>query len=71
MRWEPERLVAEVASSRADAAILWGAEAARYVKTSSVPLAMHFIPERQGLRCAIALGVRREDRALLAALERA
>lgn len=39
-QFDPERMVSEVAQGKADLAILWAPEAARYVKKSTVPLKM-------------------------------
>nr|BAL54077.1 hypothetical conserved protein [uncultured Gammaproteobacteria bacterium] len=78
VRWEPKRLVEEVASGRADGALLWGPEAARYVKANP-QLAMQLLPlgltDHRGqpikVRYAVALGVRKGEDALLAKLEQA
>jgi mxaJ protein len=44
VRFEPSRMVSAVASGEADLAIIWGPEAARYVKESKVPLVMVPVP---------------------------
>ena len=45
VRLDPSRMVNEVIQGKADAAIAFGAEVGRYVKASSVPLTMEFVPE--------------------------
>jgi mxaJ protein len=45
VRFDSARLVNEVVDGKADIAILWGPEAARYVKQSPVPLVMVPIPD--------------------------
>jgi mxaJ protein len=45
VRLDPSRMVNEVIQGKADAAIAYGAEVGRYVKASSVPLTMEFVPE--------------------------
>ncbi len=45
IRLDPARMVNEVIQGNADAAIGFGAEVGRYVKASSVPLTMEFVPK--------------------------
>jgi mxaJ protein len=79
VRFDPERLVREVADGRADIAILWGPLAARYVKNSSVPLEMTLIPEPEAqtdvqnisYRYDQSIGVRKGETVLVEQLNRA
>ncbi len=45
IRLDPARMINEVIQGNADAAIGFGAEVGRYVKASSVPLTMEFVPK--------------------------
>lgn len=45
IRLDPSRMINEVIQGNADAAIGFGAEVGRYVKASSVPLTMEFVPK--------------------------
>lgn len=47
VRYDPERLVREVAMKHADLAVLWGPQAGRYVKAAAGALTMEVIPDRQ------------------------
>lgn len=76
VRWDPERLVREVASGKAEVAALWGPLAGRYVKESAKPLGMSVIPddnvradgEKVPHRFSTSMGVRKNDTKLLKAL---
>jgi mxaJ protein len=76
VKYENSKLVSEVASGKAEIAVLWGPAAARYVKESSVPLAMTMIPDNNvradGQKVphhfSTSMGVRKDDRDLLTAL---
>ena len=76
VKYDNDKLVNEVASGKAEIAILWGPAAARYVKASSTPLTMTVIPddakradgEKVGFQYSTAIGVRKGDTALLAQL---
>jgi mxaJ protein len=76
VKYENSKLVSEVASGKAEVAVLWGPAAARYVKESSVPLAMTVIPDNNvradGQKVphhfSTSMGVRKDDRELLNAL---
>ena len=76
VKYENSKLVSEVASGKAEVAVLWGPAAARYVKESSVPLTMTMIPDNNvradGQKVphhfSTSMGVRKDDRDLLAAL---
>lgn len=76
VKYENSKLVSEVASGKAEVAVLWGPAAARYVKESSVPLAMTLIPDNNARadgqkvphHFSTSMGVRKDDRELLAAL---
>jgi mxaJ protein len=46
VRYDPEKLVNEVVSGSADLAVLWGPQAARYVKEAGGKLEMRVIPDR-------------------------
>lgn len=81
IRFDPERLVREVAKGKADIAILWGPLVARFVKSFSVPLKVVLIPDTaeqpEGNDAKVishysqSLGVRKDDVELLAQLDRA
>ncbi|WP_020178345.1 methanol oxidation system protein MoxJ [Methylopila sp. M107] len=74
-----DRLVSEVASGEADASIAFASDVARYVKASSTPLKMTMIDDdfarADGLRIPLhfdqAIGVRKDDAELAAALDAA
>jgi mxaJ protein len=76
VKYENSKLVSEVASGKAEVAVLWGPAAARYVKESLVPLAMTVIPDNNvradGQKVPhhfrTSMGVRKDDRELLTAL---
>lgn len=76
VKYENSKLVSEVASGKAEVAVLWGPAAARYVKESTIPLAMTVIPDNNvradGQKVphhfSTSMGVRKDDRDLLAAL---
>ncbi|MBK8815994.1 MAG: methanol oxidation system protein MoxJ [Methylococcaceae bacterium] len=76
VKYDASKLVGEVASGKAEVAVLWAPAAARYVKESTVPLAMTVIPDTNvradGQKVAhhfsTSMGVRKDDRDLLAAL---
>lgn len=79
VRFDPAKLVEEVANGNAEVAVLWGPAAARYVKASKVPLVMSVIPndntrgdgEKVPHHYDTAMGVRKSDDALLAQLNQA
>lgn len=80
VRADPARMVNEVAQGEADAAIAFGAEVARYVKASVVPLSMELVPEdtvpdHQGNTIEFvyseSMAVRKGDAELLAELNSA
>lgn len=74
-----DRLVSEVASGEAAASIAFASDVARYVKASSTPLKMTMIDDdfarSDGLKIPLhfdqAIGVRKDDEALAAALDEA
>lgn len=78
VRWDPERLVGEVASGKAEVAVLWGPLAGRYVKESAKPLGMAMIPdnnirsdgEKVPHQFSTSMGVRKSDTKLLNALNK-
>lgn len=78
IKYETEKLVNEVASGKAEIAVLWGPAAARYVKASTVPLTMTVIPDdnhradgqKVGFHYSTAIGVRKGETALLEQLNR-
>lgn len=79
VRYDPEKLVNEVASGHADLAILWGPQAGRYVKSAGKPLEMRLIPDHQTRsdgeqvphHYSTSIGVRKGGEALLAEIDRA
>ncbi|WP_020481118.1 methanol oxidation system protein MoxJ [Methylomonas sp. MK1] len=78
VKYDNDKLVNEVASGKAEIAILWGPAAARYVKASATPLTMTVIPdnakradgEKVGFHYSTSIGVRKDDSALLAQLNK-
>lgn len=76
IKYDTAKLVNEVASGRAEVAVLWGPAAARYVKAASTPLTMTIIPDDSkradgqpvAQHFSTAMGVRKQDTALLTAL---
>ncbi|WP_404359868.1 methanol oxidation system protein MoxJ [Methylotuvimicrobium sp. KM1] len=79
VKYDPAKLVGEVASGNAEVAVLWGPSAARYVKESATPLTMAVIPdnnvradgEKVGFHYSTSMGVRKEDTKLLEQLNQA
>lgn len=77
VRYDPARLVGEVAGGKAEVAAVWGPAAARYVRSASTPLVMTVIPDDntrsdgQPLphHYSTSMGVRTRDRALLKAVD--
>lgn len=73
VRYDPAKLVAEVANGNAEVAVLWGPAAARYVKDAGQGLAMTVIPddnlrsdgEKVPHHYSTAIGVRKGEGALL------
>ena len=79
-RYHPEKLVSEVASGKADIAVLWGPEVARYVNSSTTPLTMKVVKnatdtdamgETVAQYYSQSLGVREGEQALLSELDEA
>ncbi|MVF24455.1 methanol oxidation system protein MoxJ [Methylocaldum sp. BRCS4] len=78
VRYDPEKLVREVESGSADLAVLWGPQAARYVKNADRPLEMRVIPDHQARsdgekvphHYSTSVGVRKGEEALLADINR-
>ncbi|MDD1622947.1 MAG: methanol oxidation system protein MoxJ [Methylococcaceae bacterium] len=78
VKYENDKLVNEVASGKAEVAVLWGPAAARYVKAASTPLTMTVIPdnnkrsdgEKVGFHYSTAIGVRKGEVALLEQLNK-
>lgn len=78
VRYDPEKLVNEVASGQADLAILWGPQAARYVKAAG-KLDMQVIPDHQTredgqkvpFHYSTSIGVRKDDQVLMTEINRA
>jgi mxaJ protein len=76
---DPARMVAEVAAGKADVAVAFAPEVARYVKASSVPLRMTLIADdatradnqKVPQQFSQSLGVRKDDPELLAQLDSA
>lgn len=79
VRYDPEKLVNEVASGNAELAILWGPQAARYVKAATGELEMQVIPDHQTredgqkvpFHYSTSIGVRKDDQALMKEINRA
>jgi len=79
VKYDHAKLVSEVASGNAEIAVLWGPAAARYVKASSTPLTMTVIPDdnqradgqKVGHHYSTSIGVRKDQPALLAELNKA
>ncbi len=73
IKYEPSKLIADVASGKAEVAVLWGPSAARYVKASDVPLRMTVIPDNNtradgqkvGFHYSTSMGVRKGEAELL------
>ena len=78
VKYENDKLVNEVASGKAEVAVLWGPAAARYVKSAATPLTMTVIPdnnkrsdgEKVGFHYSTAIGVRKGEVALLEQLNK-
>jgi mxaJ protein len=76
---DPARMVGEVVSGAADIAVGFAPDVARYVKSSTIPLRMTLIEddaaksngERMPQRFDQSVAVRRDDKALMAEVERA
>ena len=76
IKYDTSKLVNEVSSGHAEIAVLWGASAARYVKSSSVPLTMTLIPDdskradgqKVDHHYSSSIGVRKGDVGLLTQL---
>jgi mxaJ protein len=76
---EPGKLVSEVASGKADVAVAFGPEVARYVKASAVPLRMTLIKDdavrsdkaKVPQQFSQSIGVRKDDRQLLSQVDAA
>jgi len=76
---DPGRMVSEVAQNKADVAVAFGPDVARFVKASSTPLRMTLVPDdtvrSDGQRVQQsfdqAMGVRRDDEALRRQLDAA
>ena len=74
---DPARMISEVAGGKADVAVAFGPDVARYVKDSSQPLRMNPVPDdtvrSDGQKVPQSfdqsMGVRRDDTALKAALD--
>jgi len=63
------RIVQAMARGELDAAFVWGPQAGWYARQSALPLHLHYVPppatlKEQPFSFAIAMGVRRGDRAL-------
>lgn len=79
VRYDPEKLVREVESGQADLAVLWGPQAARYVKSAGRNLEMRVIPDHQTRsdgekvphHYSSSVGVRKDHPILLEEIDRA
>jgi mxaJ protein len=68
------RIVQALARGELDAAFVWGPQAGYYARQAGLPLRLHYVPPPESLRqqpfaFAIAMGVRRGDKALLERLD--
>ena len=78
LRVEPQEIVNDVATKYVHSANLWGPDAGRFVRASKVPLKMQVIKddavksngEKVPMHYEIAMGVRKDDTALLQDLNR-
>lgn len=78
VKYETSKLVSDVASGKADVAVLWGPAAARYVKTSSTPLKMLVVPDNStradgkkvGQHYSTSMAVRKGETSLLKQLNK-
>ncbi|WP_426993472.1 methanol oxidation system protein MoxJ [Methylomonas sp. CM2] len=78
VKYDNDKLVNEVATGKAEIAVLWGPAAARYVKASNTPLTMTVIPddnkradgEKVGFHYSTSIGVRKGEVALLEQLNK-
>ncbi len=78
VKYDNDKLVNEVASGKAEIAVLWGPAAARYVKESTTPLTMTLIPDNNRradgqpvpFHFSTSFGVRKDATALLSAINR-
>lgn len=69
VRWDPEKLVQEVASGHADLAVIWGPQAGRYVRAANDKLGIRVIPDHQvradgqavPFHFSTSVGVRKEN----------
>lgn len=80
VRVDPSRMISDVVQNKADGAMAFGSEVARYVKASSVPLEMAILPpdtvpdhndKTIEFVYAESMAVRKDDQALLDALNQA
>ena len=73
IKYDTSKLVGDVASGKAEIAVLWGPSIARYVKSSSTPLRMTVVPdnstradgEKVGQHYSTSMAVRKGETALL------
>lgn len=73
IKYDTSKLVNDVASGKAEIAVLWGPSIARYVKSASTPLQMTIVPdtstradgEKVGQHYSTSMAVRKGDASLL------
>ncbi len=73
IKYEPSKLVDDVANGKAEVAVLWGPAIGRYVKTASTPLKITVVPdnstradgEKIGQHYSTSMAVRKGETALL------
>ncbi|WP_305908864.1 methanol oxidation system protein MoxJ [Methylomarinum sp. Ch1-1] len=73
VKYEPVKLVDDVADGKAEVAVLWGPSAARYVQEANTPLKMTVIPDNNtrsdgrkvGFHYSTSMAVRKDDSELL------
>lgn len=78
VKYDNDKLVNEVASGKAEIAVLWGPSSARYIRSSATPLTMTVIPdnakradgEKVPFHFSTAIGVRKGDVVLLEQLNK-
>jgi len=73
VKYDVNKIVADVASGKAEVAVLWGPSAARYVKASTTPLTMTVVPDnatradgkKVGQHYSTSMAVRKGETVLL------
>ncbi|MDC9729269.1 MAG: methanol oxidation system protein MoxJ [Methyloprofundus sp.] len=76
VKYDTSKMVKDISSGKAEVAVLWGPSAARYVKSSSVPLIMTIVPDNStradgqkvGQHYSSSMAVRKGETVLLGQL---